>query len=175
MKLGFWVAAKGSEPLCPSFRLATKPRAARAASGVCFLSRHQQRRQLSPMPARGRAAATTRAGPARPGRGGAGAPVRHTDYAPDDLELITQVSRRRRSADSRRPTAFAQIAKPRSPGCGAFASWTPRDGLAPIIWKSAPFRRVSGARALTADRLLFGARPKGRMNVMPLLAEIAEA
>ena len=43
-----------------------------------FLSRHQQRRAVDrALPARGGAAATTRAGPARPGRGGAGTPVRH--------------------------------------------------------------------------------------------------
>jgi hydrogenase-1 operon protein HyaF len=33
---------------------------------------------------------------------------------------------------------------------------------------------VRRAAALTADRLLFGAAPEGAMNVMPLLAEIAE-
>jgi len=175
MKLGFWVAPEGPTPLCPSFRLATKPERRAAGERRCFLSRHQQRRAVDrAMPARGRAAAKLAQALQDQDAAAPGRLFDITDYAPDDLELITQVLGEARSADSRRsPTASSRKSpKPRS------RLWRVRFMDARTGW-----RRLSGSRRHSGDCPARGgphrsapvcAAPEGAMNVMPLLAEIAE-
>jgi len=179
MKLGFWVAPEGSDAALSVVPLGDEaPSGAWRASGiVSFLATSSGEQLIARCP---RAAALLPQLAQALQDQDAAAPGRLfdiTDYAPDDLELITQVlGEGEVSGLAALPDGVvAQIAEASVAGLWRvrFMDASGRVGADYLEVGAIP-EIVRRAAALTADRLLFGAAPEGAMNVMPLLAEIAE-
>ena len=179
MKLGFWVAPEGSDAALSVVPLGDDDASGgRRASGVIsFLATSSGEQLIARCP---RAAALLPRLAEALRNQDAAAPGRLfdiTDYPPDDLELITQVlGEGEVSGLAALPDGVvAQIAEASAAGLWRvrFTDASGRLGADYLEVAAIP-EIVRRAAALTADRLLFGAAPKGAMNVMPLLAEIAE-
>jgi len=179
MKLGFWVAPEGSDAALSVVPLGDDDASgARRASGVVsFLATSSGEQLIARCP---RAAALLPQLAQALQDQGAAAPGRLfdiTDYARDDLELITQVlGEGEVSGLAALPDGVvAQIAEASVAGLWRvrFMDASGRVGADYLEVGAIP-EIVRRAAALTADRLLFGAAPEGAMNVMPLLAEIGE-
>ena len=179
MKLGFWVAPEGSDAALSVVPLGGDDASgARRASGVVsFLATSSGEQLIARCP---RAAALLPQLAQALQDQDAAAPGRLfdiTDYARDDVELITQVLGEGEVGGlaALPDGVVAQIAEASVAGLWRvrFMDASGRVGADYLEVGAIP-EIVRRAAALTADRLLFGAPPKGAMNVMPLLAEIAE-
>jgi len=180
MKLGFWVAPEGSDNALSVVPLGDDEASGaqrRASGAVSFLATSTGAELIARCP---RAAALlTQLADALQNqvRAAQGRLFDITDYAREDIELITQVlGEGEVSGLAALPDGVVtQIAEAAMAGLWRvrFMDASGRLGADYLEVGAIP-EIVRRAAALTADRLLFGAAPKGAMNVMPLLAEIAE-
>jgi hydrogenase-1 operon protein HyaF len=179
MKLGFWVAPEGSDAALSVVPLGGDDASgARRASGVVsFLATSSGEQLIARCP---RAAALLPQLARALQDQDAAAPgslFDITDYARDDVELITQVlGEGEVSGLAALPDGVvAQIGEASVAGLWRVRFMDASGGVgADYLEVGAIPEIVRRAAALTADRLMFGAAPNGAMNVMPLLAEISE-
>lgn len=179
MKAGFWIAPEGSEEAMTVLPLACEDTTAvRGATGVVsFLATSSGEQLIARCP---RAAdLLPRLADALQNQSAAtpGALFDITDYGDDDRELLTQVlGDGEVNGVAALPNGVtAQIQEASMAGLWR-VRFTDAGGRlsADYLEVAAIPEIVKRAAELTADRLAFGAAPAGAMNVMPLLAEIAD-
>jgi hydrogenase-1 operon protein HyaF len=176
LKLGFWVAPEGADAVVtamPQIALQDEPRRGAAsflatAKGAEAIARSPQAAALLPQ----LADALQRQVASAQGR-----LFDITDYAPGDLELLTEVlGQGEVSGAAALPDGV--VAEIREATVAGLWRVRFRDAAGRI---GADYLEVGAipeimrrAATLTAERLSFGAPPPGAMNVMPILAEINE-
>jgi hydrogenase-1 operon protein HyaF len=177
MKLGFWVAPQGSAEAMTATPLMDGDSGPAGQKSVSFLATMQGAQAIARCP--GAATLLPRLADAL-GAQRASAQGRLfdvTDYAADDLELLTQVlGEGEVSGLAALPDGVtAQIQEATVAGLWRVRFCDASGRLrADYLEIGAIPQIVRSAASLTADRLSFGAPPAGAMNVMPLLVEIGE-
>lgn len=177
MKAGFWIAPEGSDEAMTMLPLACEDTTSAKRTAVSFLATSSGEELIARCPRAARllpelADALQSQSAAAPGR-----LFDITDYADDDRELLTQVlGEGEVSGVAALPDGVtAQIHEASMAGLWRVRFTDAAGALSADYLEIAAIPRiVERAATLTKDRLAFGAAPQGAMNVMPLLAEIAD-